>query len=331
MSRNEFHSNNLPNPTDILDLHGCTKSDAISRTTDFLDRSNRLLNSDNTWVLVITGSGAHSPHGRKFSRCYFTEFCAEMFLRESSSLTIRIFNVENEINLDEIHMVLLAVLRGAIEALLIKRKIVYYLLKGKGSFLVNAASGFVLYEPSQPRDSKVMVAPTSVSGCVDGANLIRRSILERQLSENREGNRKALKKQFHSIRKEEAAYDEAISKSLEEKERAKAEDKETLQQAMNLSLMAKQKETDEEQKLCEAIEISKRESVVNAMDEDEQILKTLALSKVEFDQQSDPDVYLQQIIELSRRERSNDDDCKHGENQEDEGLLKALELSVVDF
>merc|ERR1712194_637911 len=95
--------------------------------------------------------------------------------------------------------------------------------------------------------------------------------------------------------------------------------------------MAKQKETDEEQKLCEAIEISKRESVVNAMDEDEQILKTLALSKAEFDQQNDPDVCLQQIIELSRRERSDDDDCKHGENQEDEGLLKALELSVVDF
>jgi len=287
MSRNEFHSNNLPNPTDILDLHGCTKSDAISQTTDFLDRSKRILNSDNTWVLVVTGSGAHSPHG--------------------------------------------PVLRGAIEALLIKRKIVYYLMKGKGSFLVNAASGFVLYEPSQPRDSKVMVAPTSASGCTDGANLIRRSILERQLSENREGNSKALKKKFHSIRNEEAAFDEAISKSLEEKERAKAEDKETIGQAVNLSLMAKQKETDEEQKLCEAIEISKRESVVNAMDEDEQILKTLALSKAEFDQQNDPDVYLQQIIELSRRERSDDDDCKHGENQEDEGLLKALELSVVDF
>ena len=65
MSRNEFHSNNLPQAMDTLDLHGFTKSDAISRTTNFLDRSNRLLSSENAWVLIITGSGAHSSQGRK--------------------------------------------------------------------------------------------------------------------------------------------------------------------------------------------------------------------------------------------------------------------------
>ena len=58
-------NNNLPKPANTLDLHGCSKSEAISRTTDFLERSNLLLNSENAWVVIITGSGAHSMHGRK--------------------------------------------------------------------------------------------------------------------------------------------------------------------------------------------------------------------------------------------------------------------------
>jgi len=269
-----------------LDLHGFTKSEAISRATDFLDRSNRSLNSDNAWVLVITGSGAHSSQG--------------------------------------------PILRSAIEALLIKRKIEHHIMKGKGSFLVNSASGIVLYEPSQSRDSKVIVAPTSNSTDVSGLDFIRRSTLERQLSENRDGSRKALKKEFYNIRNEEAAYDKAISKSLEEKEREKAEVKELLDKAVNSSLAEKRKEIDEENKLSEVIEISKRESIVNEMDEDEQIQKMLALSKAEYDQQNDPDVYLQHVLELSRNERNKSCVRNHGEDTEDE-LLKVLELSVVDF
>ena len=93
----------------------------------------------------------------------------------------------------------------------------------------------------------------------------------------------------------------------------------------------KQKEAEEEEKLRAAIELSKKESIVNAMDEEEQIRKLMALSKAEFDQQYDPDVYLQQVIELSRKEEDNNCALKNGEDLEDEGLLKALELSVVDF
>lgn len=228
----------------------------------------------------------------------------------------------------------LAVLRGAIEALLTKRKMDFHLLKGKGSFLVNAASGFVLYEPSQPTDSKVTVAQPSASGFTDAPNRIRRSLLEQQLSENREESRKALKKQFYTIRNEGVAFEEAISKSLKEKERTKEENKkqkDLLEQAMKLSLAEKQKEAEEEEKLRAAIELSKKESIVNAMDEEEQIRKLMALSKAEFDQQYDPDVYLQQVIELSRKEEDNNCALKNGEDLEDEGLLKALELSVVDF
>ena len=235
-------------------------------------------------------------------------------------------------------------MRGAVEALLMKRKIVYHPMKGKGSFLVNAASGVVLYEPSQPRDSKVIVAPNSVVVPRNVLHPIRRSILERDLSENRKRGRKVLKKDFHNRCKEEAAFDDAISKSLEEDSKVKAEAEQLLEQAVNLSIVEKQVEKqklkEEEKKLSAAIEISKRESIVNDLDEDEQIRQTLALSKTEFDHQRDPDAYLQLVVELSRKEREvhnemlttlEDRAFRHEDNQEDEGFLKALELSVVDF
>lgn len=66
MSRKEFQNNGLPKPMYTLDLHGSTKCESISRTTDFLDRSNTLMNPENAWVLIVTGSGAHSNQGRKF-------------------------------------------------------------------------------------------------------------------------------------------------------------------------------------------------------------------------------------------------------------------------
>ncbi len=68
MSRNDLHpSNDLPTPMDTLDLHGFNKAEAIRRTTDFLDQSNISSTSENAWVLIITGSGAHGSEGREFS------------------------------------------------------------------------------------------------------------------------------------------------------------------------------------------------------------------------------------------------------------------------
>ena len=60
----------LPNDISKLDLHGYTKSEGICRTTEFLDRTSRQqsknFRDDKTWVLIVTGSGSHSSHGRKF-------------------------------------------------------------------------------------------------------------------------------------------------------------------------------------------------------------------------------------------------------------------------
>lgn len=285
--------------------------------TDFLDRMNRLMNAEKAWVLIITGSGAHSPYG--------------------------------------------PVLRGAVEALLVKRKIEYYPMKGKGSFLVNASSGFVLYEPAQPRDSKVIVAPSSASNSAydrsyggigvskKNKHAIRPVTLTQKVSDSDTGDsRKALKNSFHKRCKEETAFEKALSESLEETKKAKEDDEndeELLERAFNLSLLDKQKEKEEEQKLHEAMEISRRESLVQAMDEEEQIRKVAALSKMEFDFQNDPDACLLRAIELSRKECNEIDDemlmvleesvlkyQHHQQDQEDdEEFLKTLEQSVAEF
>mmetsp|Transcript_15929 Transcript_15929/g.36884 ORF Transcript_15929/g.36884 Transcript_15929/m.36884 type:complete len:291 (-) Transcript_15929:59-931(-) len=290
MSSDEPRRNNLPDPKYTLDLHGRSKSEAISRITDFLERSSLLMNPENAWVLIITGSGAHSMHG--------------------------------------------PVLRGAVEALLRKRKIKYYLMKGRGSFLVNAASGIVLHKPPQPRDSKVIIAANSVS--------IKEKVryLERDRTENRDDSR-AIKKEFHDQCKEKNDFDKAISISLEEKERTKKEDEKLLGRAVNLSLLEKEKQSREDKELALAKDMSKLESLINATPEDEQIQKTLALSKVEFDYRHNPDACIQEAIELSRKESQEIDNemlrnfeassSDYNQNQEDEGFLRALELSMVDF
>ena len=82
MSRNEVHpGNDLPKPRDTLDLHGFNKNEAIRRTTDFLDQSNTLSTSENAWVLLITGSGAHSQDGREFSSSVLKILCEKLLRR----------------------------------------------------------------------------------------------------------------------------------------------------------------------------------------------------------------------------------------------------------
>ena len=67
MPNKESQHISLPEPSRRLDLHGCTKSDALRLTTDFLERSQKSNKTGEAlFVLIITGSGAHSSDGRKF-------------------------------------------------------------------------------------------------------------------------------------------------------------------------------------------------------------------------------------------------------------------------
>ena len=66
-------SMNIVQAVATIDLHGYTKSEAIRRLTEFLDRvtsnnksrRNESTNTSCCWVEVVTGSGSHSQHGRK--------------------------------------------------------------------------------------------------------------------------------------------------------------------------------------------------------------------------------------------------------------------------
>ena len=114
-------------PIGSIDLHGYTKSEGISALTSFLDQVSRRYKGD-VWVMVITGSGAHSYGG--------------------------------------------PVLRSAVQTLLDKRKMKYTCNGGKASFNVQANSGYVLYAPEGPRDTKVLLqeAPESVPSLPKASN-----------------------------------------------------------------------------------------------------------------------------------------------------------------
>ncbi|CAJ1939311.1 unnamed protein product [Cylindrotheca closterium] len=63
--RRQRTSLNPPQPIAEIDLHGFTKVEAIQRLTIFMDEVSRQSKrpTRTCWVLVITGSGAHSPYG----------------------------------------------------------------------------------------------------------------------------------------------------------------------------------------------------------------------------------------------------------------------------
>jgi len=338
--------NLLQGPAFTLDLHGSTKSEGICRTTEFLDRIRRQQGQNKkseVWVLIVTGSGSHSQEG--------------------------------------------PVLRGAIENLLIKRSIKYHQMRGRGSFLVNALSGLVLYEPDQPKDSKVIVAnPLHHYDFYDedihldneigrDRRQVRTKIptikpfsLTQQLgpamdeisragTDNGNRNRysydnKSLKKAFGKQKKEESAYQRAISESLAENQQAEKADEELLKRAFNLSLLDKsremKREIEEQLNLKQVIDDSRREVLIQSEEEEYQLMRVKELSKSEFEQRnsiseiSDEDECFLRAIELSRDESNQEsneimsaieqsilDHKKHEENEE-KLLLKALKQSVVE-
>jgi len=266
-----------------LDLHGCSRSEGICETTQFLDRirsrRERTKNiSNEAWVLIVTGSGSHSAHG--------------------------------------------PILRSAIENLLIKRRIEYYQMEGRGSFLVNALSGFVLYEPEQPKDSKVIVAPIVPRcdfydhevGAVPSRTTIKSMSLTQQIIPAETvgksmDNNKSLKKSFNQQQNEQNAYQKAISDSLAEIQQVEKEDEGLLERAFNLSILDKNKEMEEEQKLEQAMEDSRHEALTEQQQQESNSIDNEMMSAIE-----------QSILDHQQYKESDE-----------ELMLKVLEQSVVEF
>lgn len=210
-------------------------------------------------------------------------------------------------------------LRGAVEALFQKRGMIYTLLPGRASFMVNAASGIVLYEPDQPRDTKVVIADSeSFATRISGNNIVGNSdrwigimkssrngkshnshrTAESQDDEARRSG-KALQKAYRDQRNEEGAMKKALSMSLMDDEKEKEDEQELLRRAVSLSVFDNQEEMEEAETLQNVLQQSERD----------------------FELEDNPEATLLRALELSRNE------CL----KEDDELLQALEQSMLDF
>ena len=237
-------------------------------------------------------------------------------------------------------------------------------MKGNGSFLINALSGFVLYEPEQPRDTKVIISANAnnaknnhpsasySSAVASMAAAIKPLSLKQQIDNTNNGV--ALKKAYNKQRKEEIAYQRAMSQSLADPTyRAEKQEEESLERAFNLSILEKRREIQEEQQIQQIIEDSRRESRIQAMAELDEIQKVAELSIREFEQaMAEEEDEIQKVAESSRKEFDNNDNAhnnNHNNNMresriqammaeeeeddddDDDEVQKVVELSKIGF
>ena len=198
-------------------------------------------------------------------------------------------------------VVVLAVLRGAVQALFENRQMTWH-YKNSACFLVNASSGIVLYEPEQPRDSKVIIS--SRPDTDDDRNLLRFADATKRGGETaKTNNNKALKKAFNNKRNEARALERALSISSAEARKEKKEDEQIMKRAVSLSILDSKAE----------------------ISEDETLKQVMELSHNEFNEDKEAEAMILEAIELSRKE------CQQHQKEEEDELIRALEQSVLDF
>ena len=221
-------------PTHSIDLHGYRKSEGIKALTFFLDQvvstSRKGPNGCGCiWVLVITGSGAHSPDG--------------------------------------------PTLRDAVMNLLDKRQMLYSVNRGKGSFTVNACSGFAFYEPPSPVDSKILLketpdkipalpkGPTKTVGLLvygdDAPTLQEVVAIDKAITESRNEQLKV----FSEDKREENILKRVSSMSLLESKKMEQEEQEIIQRAVSVSLIENfwSEESSSSDDLQRALELSQND------------------------------------------------------------------------
>ena len=206
------------------------------------------------------------------------------------------------------------ILRTAVQALFEKRQMEFTLNRGKGSFLVNADSGFVLYEPEAPTDTKLVLQKAANDSFTPMSKLVSRT---------------APVSNINPLPSEVAANDanmKASQKAIQRDTNYKKKEENILQKALSESRLQQMKEEEEEEeKLMEQMEEALSLSMKDLASEDDELRKTLELSQKEFDekdfQREDSDNDLHQAIQLSQKLTSH----------EDEELLLVLEQSKRDY
>jgi hypothetical protein len=208
------------------------------------------------------------------------------------------------------------VLRSAVQALFEKRQMVYTVNHGKGSFNVKANSGFVLYEPQEPRDTKILVkeAPDPFPALPKMSNLVARastSTVNPVPAEvaandaNLEESRKEQKKEFKQRKKEEKIIKKALSISLLESAKEDEEEEKKMERALSLSMIEiRAEEGGEEKKMERALSLS----MIEIRAEEGDLQKALELSQTEFESMRTDDDDLQRALELSQKVTCLDDE-----------------------
>lgn len=285
---------NVNSPIAEIDLHGCTKSEAVQRLTIFLDEvsrrcensSRQLSPSDSCWVLVITGSGAHSSHG--------------------------------------------PVLRTAVEDLFRKRQMQYTINRGKGGFSVNANSGFAFFEPAQPIDSKVIIT----GGASGSSSLSYASILSKHRDRVRAPpvNLKSEPLPI-DVASSDAAMEESRMNAERERTRDRQE-KHQLEKAMLMSAIQQKKEEEEEAQLMQrAMSLSLTEGSSPENENEKEELQKAIIASQHYEeenlreQQREEEFMLQKALSISVLETRKE----KGDYEEEEMLQKVLSRSMKDF
>jgi hypothetical protein len=220
------------------------------------------------------------------------------------------------------------VLRSAVQALFEKRQMVYTVNHGKGSFNVKANSGFVLYEPLEPSDTKLLLkeAPDPFPFLPKMSDLVARastSTVNPVPAEvaandaNLKESRKERKKEFKERKKEERIIKKALSMSLLESKKEEEEEEKKMVRAFSLSMIEIRAEDRDLQK---ALELSQTEfesmrnddddslSMIETRAEEGELQKALELSQTEFESMRTDDDDLQRAIELSQKVTCLDDE-----------------------
>lgn len=189
-------------------------------------------------------------------------------------------------------------------------------LKGNGNacFLVNAASGIVLYEPDQPRDSKVLVTDSSLrhvntASATKGLRVGSTAAASSHAGGEAEAIRmstKALKKECNKKKNEARALERAMSMSRGEAAREKEEEEKVVKRVKSLSILDSKQELEEAECIQWAVELSKQE-VDAENDAEAEFLRAMDLSRKEHELYKEQAVtteeeLLQQAMALSQQE-----------------------------
>jgi Uncharacterized protein conserved in bacteria len=294
-NRNHKHNHNL-----TLDLHGCTKLQAIEKLTFFLDQIRTRCHHDHNYnhnqrfVTIITGSGKHSSHG--------------------------------------------PVLRQAIQHVLEKRQMNFHLNdRGKGSFCVDALSGIDLVDRAMMRHvSTKIVTIREDEQQAEGVTLFPRDGLRMSQdatldNPSNNGNDELLPTPGEVARDDDLiqrikmlSHDEAIQiKSLQTKEENE------LQKAFEASA-----KIQEDMDLKRVLLLSKEQHELEQEEyiQHERILLSNALEmslKLEQEREERDRIELERVLKLLEKESGSDNNVNVGEAEEEEDLdlLQVLECS----